>query len=377
MEALATTLTKIELEGLHYMCNLGDAHTRKLPIKAYESITGDLVRIFNDADLQDYYSLRQGFITEYTKLIGQSYRFEQVLLSYASSISMEVVANFLRLSNLNKVALVEPTFDNIPDILVRHGIELAPFADSDSYGVLGKECTLFRDCNAIFVTIPNNPTGEIVSKESFKLICQNCSTAKTLLIVDACFRLFSSQMLNYDMREICEETGVDYIIIEDTGKYWPLHDLKIGIIACSRSLIDRLNDIHTDLLLNVSPFILSLLKEFVRIELKLERRPIIEIISENRLMLKKALEARGLRPYNFHSTVSVEFIDITCLHSRSSEICELLKAGGVITLPGKEFYWTGNEQGEKYLRVALARAPEFFENSVRRMMEVLDKNVRK
>jgi DNA-binding transcriptional MocR family regulator len=181
-------------------------------------------------------------------------------------------------------------------------------------------------------------------------------------------------MLTYDMREICEATGIDYIIIEDTGKYWPLQDLKIGLIACSQSLFDKLNDIHTDLLLNVSPFVLNMLKEFIRIELRLERRPVVEVIAGNRIVLRKALESRGLKPYNRNSTVSVELIDTSTLNVDSTSICEVLKAGGVITLPGKQFFWTGNELGQRYLRVALARAPEFFENSVRRMMEVLDKN---
>ncbi|MCX6168656.1 MAG: pyridoxal phosphate-dependent aminotransferase [Ignavibacteriales bacterium] len=368
------SLTKIELEGLHYMFNLGDAHTRKLQLKEYDSIINTFGNKFDSVDLQNYYTLRQEFLKEYFRLIGQTYKYEQTLLSYASSISMEVIANFLRLYNLKKMALVEPTFDNIPDILYRHGIELIPFGDHENYRILLEKPELYHNLNAIFVTVPNNPTGEIITKEALEIICSFCFTNNVLLIVDACFRLFSPQMLSYDMREICEKSNIDYIIIEDTGKYWPLHDLKIGIIVCSRSLFDKLNDVHCDFMLNVSPFILSILKDFACLEMKLKSRPVLNVIKENRNTLKRALETMDLETYNSNSTVSVEFINTSKLHKDSNYICQILKSGGVITLPGEKFYWSGNGLGEKYMRIALARIPEYFEQSVRRMMEIMCKS---
>ena len=45
-------------------------------------------------------------------------------------------------------------------------------------------------------------------------------TRGTVLVIDACFRAFDGRA-QFDSYEVLDATGVEYVVIEDTGKLWP------------------------------------------------------------------------------------------------------------------------------------------------------------
>jgi hypothetical protein len=77
--------------------------------------------------------------------------------------------------------------------------------------------------------------------------------------------LFSQDLRSWDQYAVLRESGVSFIAIEDTGKVLPLRDLKIGTCICSADLYEDCARLHNDLLLNVSPFILKLNTEVLRL----------------------------------------------------------------------------------------------------------------
>ena len=83
------------------------------------------------------------------------------------------------------------------------------------------------------------------------------------LVVDFCFRFYAAELPRWSQYELLQRSGVSFITIEDTGKTWATLDMKIGMLVCSDDLHDEFYHRHDDLLLNVSPFHLALLTEFI------------------------------------------------------------------------------------------------------------------
>src|SRR5205807_3916332 len=87
-----------------------------------------------------------------------------------------------------------------------------------------------------------------------------------ILMIDFCFAAFAlmdPELGRFDIYEMLEESGVSYIAIEDTGKTWPIQDAKCALLTVSKDLHQQTYNIHTAILLNVSPFILNLLSAYI------------------------------------------------------------------------------------------------------------------
>jgi aspartate/methionine/tyrosine aminotransferase len=113
--------------------------------------------------------------------------------------------------------------------------------------------------------------------------------------------------------------------------------------------------------LNVSPIILQLLIEYLK-DTKQEglQAAIWQPIDLNRRALREALVSSGLQINNPDSTISVEWLRISDKNTRSVDLVDRLQRVGLGVLPGDHFYWNDHGQGERFIRIALARCPEMF-----------------
>jgi aspartate/methionine/tyrosine aminotransferase len=358
--AAHSTLTRIEWSGLMVEHNLADGHARQgTPLEAQE-LLDRLPTIYRDAESRRQLDVQAEFECGFFCVAGQPSvldRPRSPLHHYSSSLSIEVVANHLRLEGLS-VGLLHPTFDNIHDILHRHGVPLVPVTEQLFETPEDPAC--WGEFDALFLVTPNNPTGLDPSPEILERIGMESRRRGVLMIVDFSFRFFSEQLGTRDSYAFFEENDVDHIGIEDVGKVWPMLDLKVGSIVSGQRRHAALQAITDDLLLNVSPFIFALLAESVRSDVIGHAR---EISVRNRAALVKTLTGGPLSVMDGCPTMSVAWVRIPkgwdCLG-----LCGWLEEWGITVLPGRPFFWADPDQGAGFVRIALMRPAASFDASV-------------
>ncbi len=373
-------LTQHEIEALKTRFNLADAHTHQQQSPGQQEIVAALPALWYEAEATRQADLEDRFKEVFFRLHGQhSVRAESTMLSYAASISTLVAGMYLKRHDIS-VSLVEPCFDNLPDVLHNVGVQPVPVPedvlhDADRiYERLAASVTT----DALFLVDPNNPTGfSLLShgRKGFEEVVRYCVDHDKLFIVDLCFAAFAladPRFGRFDLYELLDTSGVRYIALEDTGKTWPLQDAKCALLTCSRDLHEDVYNIHTSVLLDVSPFILNFLSRYVEDSIEDGMASVRDVITRNREAAQKALAGSLLEHIEPAVNVSVAWFRIQDASVRATDLQRHLAQHEVYVLPGTFFFWNEPERGESYVRLALARDPGEFLASVTRLREAVD-----
>lgn len=310
------------------------------------------------------------FLIAYWKLAGQSYEvtFGAEMACYSASTAIEIIANYLKMKQL-RTALIEPTFDNLPAILKRVGVDLVSIPEKQVLSRPNFDQLLSLDIQAIFVVAPNNPTGLSPSEEDFRDLIDFCSTHNKLLITDFCFRFFSTEM-SWDQYAMALGADCNFLFIEDTGKAWPLLDLKTALLVAHPRIVGEIKKIHNEFLLHVSPFVLDFIRQYINSAQSGAQLEVVDLTQKNRAYLRDCLTKTILHPANINSRISFEWLDINGNYI-DKDIWELLRNAGIYTLPGSLFYWNTPMGGIKNMRIALVRNPETFHAGIDRLANTL------
>ena len=373
-------LTQHEIQALKTRFNLADAHTHQQQSPGQREIVQALPALWYEAEESRQVDLEDRFKEVFFRLHGQnSVRAESTMLSYAASISTLVAGMYLRRNDIS-VSLVEPCFDNLPDVLRNVGVNPVPIPedalhDADRiYDRLAETVTT----DALFLVDPNNPTGfSLLShgRKGFEEVIRYCVDHDKLFVVDLCFAAFAladPRFGRFDLYELLDTSGVRYIALEDTGKTWPLQDAKCALLTCSRDLHEEVYNIHTSVLLDVSPFVLNFLARYVEDSIEDGMTSVRDVITRNRETALKTLEGSLLEHLDPTVNVSVAWFRITDDEIKATELQAHLTQYEVYVLPGTYFYWNEPECGERYVRIALARDPQEFAASLTRLREAVD-----
>lgn len=366
-------ITQHEIEALEVEHNLADAHPHQRQSHDQRQIVGALPSLWYSSEKSTQRACELAFKKAFYSFHGQHAALERVddiYLTYAASVSMQVVSTYLRQHNCS-VGLVEPCFDNLHDLMKHTGLEISPIHENVFYDrkeLQSKLDQYARNLDAIVLVDPNNPTGFSLlapDDEAFREVVDYCKKTGKILILDFCFSAFirTSGYTRPDTYKILEESGVDYIAMEDTGKTWPLQDAKCASLLASRSLNGEIYSIITSVLLNVSPFILSLVTEYVEKSREDGLASVSDVLNSNRQFLIENLPSGVLAYEKPRIETSVAWLKIKTRHS-ADEIQAYLRDWNVYVLPGRYFFWSQPSDGRKYIRVALARDPEKFRLSI-------------
>jgi aspartate/methionine/tyrosine aminotransferase len=152
-----------------------------------------------------------------------------------------------------------------------------------------------------------------------------------------------------------------------------LQDAKVAIVKTSKDLHDEIYNIHTSYLLNVSPFILNLVTQYILDSEKDNFQSVNGLLDTNREIAKEILKGSILEYQEPKSKVSVGWFKIKNPKVKATELQKIILAEGVYVLPGTYFFWSDHEQGEQYIRIALARNTEMFELAIKLIRSALDK----
>jgi enduracididine biosynthesis enzyme MppP len=348
-------LTELEILALQDEVNVSDGHARQDLTQGQREIVDSLTDIFYEAADTPVLEVERRAQRAFFEAMGQSTAAVdqgRVLSCYASSVAMEIVARAM-VGRIETVRLIHPTFDNIPDILKGVGLGLVP-VEEDTLAQGNATDVLPRGTEALFLTTPNNPTGRIVDQERLTFIANECARRGVLLLLDTSFRGFDRRA-QYDHYAILDASGTQYVVIEDTGKLWPTLDAKVGMLVHSAGLDLPIHKVYTDILLGVSPFLLALMERFALDAGNGGLDELHQQMDERRAIVRATLA--GTRTVAFpdaDSRVSVERLELSPPRT-ATEVWRELWSRRVHVLPCGPFHWDRPGEGDRFIRVALAR----------------------
>lgn len=355
-EAGAVNLTQLELRAERSGLNLADGHARH-PLTASQSLVIDrLPELFRRAQRGVVPELDREAQATFLGALGQwrALACAEVLTCYSSSVAMEILARALWAAGRRRVGLINPTFDNIPDILRGVGLHLSPVSEETLRCADGLEDATI---DVLFVTSPNNPTGTVLSEDRLAHWAQWCAERGVVLALDTCFRGFDPLAL-YDHYRVLDDSGVGWVVIEDTGKMFPSLDLKVGFLAYARGLPVPLHHVYTDILLGVSPAILCLVTALADDAARGGLAALQRLIGDHRALVRAAIpDPGGCRWPDPNSRISVERLALPP-GLRASRVADDLRERDVHVLPGPKFHWADPAAGEAFIRIALGRPRE-------------------
>lgn len=372
-------LTQHEIEALRTRYNLADAHTHQRQSESQQEIVGNLPDLWYEAENSLQADLEKQFVEAFFRLHKQptAAAMGKTMLSYSASVSTMVAAMYLHQRNMS-VSLVTPCFDNLVDLLKHMRVELRAFPEESLHvtdRIYERLSTVTTD--AIYLVDPNNPTGFTLLKDGrrgFAEVIRFCKDTGKILIMDFCFASFvlcSEGLDRIDIYRMLEESGVTYMAIEDTGKTWPVQDAKCAMLTVSEDIRQDIYNIHTAVLLNVSPFVLNFLTHYVEDSIADGFASVSELISVNRAAAREALAGTVLEYQEPVVETSVAWFRIRQPDLTATQLQEQLFEHQIYVLPGTFFYWDDPDRGQRYIRVALARRPEEFADAMTAMRKVL------
>ncbi|HWL98878.1 MAG TPA: aminotransferase class I/II-fold pyridoxal phosphate-dependent enzyme [Nocardioidaceae bacterium] len=373
-------LTQHEIQALKTTYNLADAHTHQRQSRAQREIVANLPQVWYESENGLQSEAEERFLEAFFRLHKQptAAAMSKTMLSYSASVATMVAAMYLKQRNMS-VSLVTPCFDNLVDLLKHMGVPLDSFPEESLHevGTLHQKLSATVGTDAIYVVDPNNPTGFTLlkdGKDGFAELIRFCKDTGKLLIMDFCFASFvlcSDGLDRIDIYRMLEDSGVSYLALEDTGKTWPVQDAKAAMLTASEDIREQIYNIHTAVLLNVSPFVLNMLTKYVEDSIEDGFASVRDVISENRRTAREALTGTMLEYLEPVVETSVAWFHIAKPNITATDLQAYLFAHEIYVLPGTFFYWDEPERGERYVRVALARRPDEFADAMAAMREVL------
>ncbi len=363
--------TEYDIPALPSDFNLTDGHVYREWSPQEMKIIENTSKYFKVSSRQKLAELEREYVTQFFTLGKQTINFHShtYLQCATASQAIEIAANYLRMNNLT-LSLIEPCIDNFPDIFKRHNIPLKPFPDEYLEDETFSSFLETVDTDAICLVSPNNPTGKTLPYTNFVLLLDFCKRKKKLLILDCCFRFYLPDELTIDQYKLLEDSGIDYLIIEDTSKTWATLELKTPFLTVSNRIYKPIYDIYTDMIFHISPFLITLMTEFVKGSIEDNLKQVKKIAQINRDALRENIQGTMLtiagRPY-----MSIEWLEIEGM--TSFEVKHILDKLGVNVLPGDYFYWSDRARGKHFIRVALIRTPRVFAEAAKIMGDSLIK----
>lgn len=161
--------------------------------------------------------------------------------------AIEIIFLMIEAISPKKTLLLAPTFIEYERALkkVQSDINYYELKEENEFKVdrqvllekIDKEIDLIILCN------PNNPTGQIISKEILKEVLEKCKAQNIFLIVDEAFIDFTDKEINMSLTRFVEEFS-NLIIIKAFTKFFAIPGLRLGYgITSNKKLKDRIEEI--------------------------------------------------------------------------------------------------------------------------------------
>jgi aspartate/methionine/tyrosine aminotransferase len=347
-------LTTMEVDALSDVdggLNLTDGHARLALSEEQAAIVARLPEMFAEASQRSFPDVEHEAHRTFLDAIGQHSApvgTGRILSCYSSTLATDIVARALPIGST--IAVLHPTFDNIADLFLTRGLKLVPLSEEALLEMRWPQPPV----RAIVVTHPNNPTGLVTPETHLRSLARHAARHGQIVIVDASFR-GQVRDAEYDSYAVLEEAGADWIVIEDTGKLWATHELKIGLLAYSPRTTLPIERAFSESLLSASPVVLLLVAALARDWVNGGYERARAVVGHNRAVLRDTILEVGLQLADPTSQISVARVELPAGGPDSPLLYKDLLTRGVHVLPCVPFHWADPAGGRRFIRVSLAR----------------------
>lgn len=365
----ASSLTNFEIDGLNGALSLADGHAGHDWENAEKAF--NRAGLFAEARGRGPVLTARDMISEWSVIAGEpSAPHTSHMIAPTASVSIDIVAAAVKQLG-KRVLLVDPTFDNLSQILRRRGVEISSVFEArlhdDPLGVLAG----LGPKDALFLVDPNNPTGTSFDSATFDAILERCARRGADIILDRTFRFFGA-FPGVDIIGRLQRSGIGFVVIEDTGKTWPTLEIKASATFFSPGWRSAIETVFEEIFLLHSPWVMQAFADLFRIERATGFPGTLHaLVNERRTRLRALVARTRLRvaPESVASNLPVEWLDISeAGMSDFALVDQIAIQTGVHLLPGRQFFWSrGDLQPRNRIRVSLLRQRHVFDESLARL----------
>ena len=352
-----STLTSEEQIGLKVEYGFADGHAYHDLSASQKRIITELPDHWEQAADGKHHDIEGDFVDRFFTAGRQ---FSKVgdgryVIATSASQSIDLVGRWASKNSI-RVTMIEPVFDNLALLLKRWSVLTGSILE-DRLRYYNTDALVPDTFDALFLVLPNNPTGFMMPEEEFRELASWCGKQGKALIIDACFRFYVKGY--YDIFAILESEGVTYLVIEDTGKTWPILDMKASILSASSDIIDEIRGLYYEIFLCVSPFSLRVITDFVQQSIYDGLDDTLRaLVGERRGLFRHSIENSPLviPEQQKQNCLPLEWVRIPDDWSSDADFVAWLRSHRIACLPGRYFYWLADgPETKRFIRFSFLK----------------------
>ena len=174
-------------------------------------------------------------IKKYYARYGMHYEDNNILITIGGSEAIQMIMTAI-LDPDDEIIIIEPYYTNYATFIRTAGGKLVPITTvaEDGYHYAKKELiekAITKRTKAIIVTCPGNPTGNVLTKDEMRMICDLAKKHDFFIVADEVYREFV-----YDNREMAsmgefEDAAQNVILVDSISKRFSACGARIGCIV--------------------------------------------------------------------------------------------------------------------------------------------------
>ena len=216
---------------------------------------------------------------------------------------------------------------------------------------------------AIVVNTPHNPTGKVLDEDEMEFIAEICRAYNLFAITDEIYEHITFDEHRHSWLAGFEGMAERTLVVNSISKTGRSTGWRIGWVITPPDRTRRLRAVHDNLVVQAPTPLQKGAVSLLR-----QERTFFDGIAES-YRRKRDLLLDGLREVGFSASppegayyLFADYRSVPALASMTptEAAMYLIEEVGVATVPGDNFYATGNE-GDRYLRFAFCRAIETIE----------------
>ncbi len=272
------------------------------------------------------------------QLVGQKYNLSLNNIVLGNG-SIELFYALPHVIDVKRIVTLEPTFCEYRYIAKINNLEYLPYLFHETFvWDLDKLKRLLRKGDILFICNPNNPTGNIFSKEEIIKLLESSA----YVVVDEAFMDFSDN----DQSLIDKVTEFEnLIIVKSLTKIYSIAGLRVGFCVASKDVISEIKKILP--LWNVNGIAINVAKDFLKNVNLVEQTK--SYIACERKYITKALEKSSF--FKVFDTKTNFFLAYS---ERTGEFIDFLHLNNVTVRKSDGFYGLD----DKYFRFAVKKRTE-------------------
>jgi len=222
---------------------------------------------------------------------------------------------------------------------------------------------------AFVVNTPHNPTGKVLNRDELSFVAEMCRTHDLFAITDEIYEHITFDGHRHSYLAGFEGMADRTVVVNSISKTGRSTGWRIGWVITPPERTRRLRAVHDNLVVQAPTPLQKGAVSLLR-----QERAFFEGIADG-YRRKRDLLLGGLRDAGFAASppegayyLFADYRGVPAIASMSptDAAMHLIKEVGVATVPGDNFYATGNE-GDRYLRFAFCRSIETIEAGLERL----------